>query len=122
MSSVCLLQAQDSQQQNGQQQVQSAFPRKMVKATGTPQQAIPTQVMSDSIPDDDQASPEQIDELMDVMRVDDQMENMMVLLPLVLQQQQKTLMLPYEPQLAKLTAAQKAQVEKLNKKFQKIIK
>ena len=116
MSSVCLLHAQDAQQPSGQQ-VQSAFPKKMVKATGTPQQAIPTQVMSDSIPDDDQASPEQIDELMDVMRVDDQMENILGLLPMVLQLQQKNLMQPYEPQLAKLSAAQKAQVDKLNKKY-----
>lgn len=116
MGSVCLLSAQDQQQPSGQQ-VQSAFPKKMVKATGTPQQAIPTQVMSDSIPEDDQASPEQIDELMDVMRVDDQLENMMGLLPLVLQQQQKNLMIPYEPMIAKLNATQKAQVEKLNKKY-----
>jgi hypothetical protein len=116
MSSVCLLHAQDSQQPSGQQ-VQSAFPTKKIKATGTPQQAIPTQVMSDSIPDDDQASPEQIDEMMDVMRVDDQLENMMALLPLILQQQQKNLMQPYEPQMVKLSAAQKLQIEKLNKKY-----
>lgn len=112
VSSACILHAQDSQQQ-----VQSAFPTKKIKATGTPQQAIPTQVMSDSIPDDDQASPEQIDELMDVMRVDDQMENMLSLLPMVLAQQQKSLMQSYDPQIAKLNAAQRAQVDKLNKKY-----
>lgn len=110
--SGCVLHAQDSQQQ-----VQSAFPTKKVKATGTPQQAIPTQVASDAIPEEDQATAEQIDELMDVMRVEDQLEDMISLVPMVLEQQQKNLMQSYEPQMARLNSAQKEQVEKLKKKY-----
>jgi hypothetical protein len=117
-------QQQDQQQtQTGaeaspdQQQVQSAFPQKKIKAAGTPKQALPAQEPGDAITDEDQATPEQRDELMDVMHVDDAMDNLLALLPVVIEQQQKNLIQSYEPQLARLTAAQKEQVAKLNKKY-----
>lgn len=100
-----------------QQQVQEAFPKPKLKATGTPKQALPTQVAGDAIPEDDQATPEQIDELMDVMRVEDQLDDLLNLLPMLFEAQQKTLMQGYEPQMTRLTAAQKVQVSRLNKKY-----
>ncbi len=100
-----------------QQQVQEAFPKPKVKATGTPKQAIATQQTGDSIAEDDQATPEQINELMDVMRVEDQLDDLLNLVPMLFEAQQKNLMQSYEPQMARLSTAQKEQVNRLNKKF-----
>jgi hypothetical protein len=91
--------------------------RPMIKATGTPQQAIPTQTSSNELPDEQQATKEQIEELLDVMRVEDQMNDMLGMLPAILEQQH-TMNKSYEAQLATLSAGQRAQVDALNKKYQ----
>jgi hypothetical protein len=113
------MKAQEQTQALPNQQVQDPGQpkRRMIKATGTPQQAIPTQTSSNALPDEQQATKEQIEELLDVMRVEDQMNDMLGMLPAILEQQH-AMSKSYEAQMATLTAAQKAQVDALNKKYQ----
>ena len=118
VTGVCV-KAQNQTQTLPNQQVQDPGQpkRPMIKATGKPQQAIPTQTSSNALPDEQQATKEQIEELLDVMRVEDQMDDMLGILPAILEQQQ-AMNKNYEAQIATLTAAQKAQVDALNKKYQ----
>jgi hypothetical protein len=109
------VQAQDTSNQQVQDPSQPKRPT--IKATGTPQQAIPTQTSSHALPDDSQATKEQIEELIDVMRVEDQMDDMLGMLPAILEQEQHSMSKEHEAQLARLTAAQRAQVDQLNKKY-----
>ncbi len=118
VAGVCsYAQAQTQALPNQQVQDPGQSKRPMIKATGTPQQAIPTQTSSNVLPDEQQATKEQIEELLDVMRVEDQMNDMLGMLPVILEQQH-AMSKSYEAQMATLTAAQKAQVEALNKKYQ----
>ena len=115
---ICLkAQAQTQASPNQQVQDPSQPKRPMIKATGTPQQAIPTQTSSNALPDEQQATKEEIEELLDVMRVEDQMNDMLGMLPAILEQQH-AMSKSYEAQMATLPAAQKAQVDALNKKYQ----